>query len=136
MAAGTTPIFLATPKNWFGTTGTSANTALDGTGTVATIATAGSNGSKITRIRLTALGSNAATVVRFFINNGSSNGSATNNALMYEYALASNSLSQTAASIAADIPIDLALAAGYKLNVTIGTSVAAGVMVSAEGGDY
>lgn len=136
MAAGTTPIFVATPKNWFGTTGTTANTALDGTGTVATIVTAGANGSKITRIRLTAMGTNAATVIRFFVNNGSTNATATNNALIYEYALAVNTLSQSAASTQVDIPIDLALQATYKLNVTTGTSIAAGVMVSAEGGDY
>lgn len=136
MPANNNPIFVLTPKNWFSSTGTGANTALDGTGTVVTVATAGANGSKITRVRLTHMGTNVATVVRLFVNNGSTNGTAANNALVYEYTMAANTLSQTAASTAADIPLDLVLAAGYKLNVTIGTAVAAGVMVHAEGGDY
>lgn len=136
MAAGTSPIFVATPKNWFASTGTAANTNFDGTGTVVTVLTAGSNGSKIQKIRLTHMGTNVATVVRFFVNNGSSNTTATNNALVYEVTMAANTASQTAASTAVEIPIELPLQANYKLNVTIGTAIASGIMVSCEGGDY
>jgi hypothetical protein len=75
-------------------------------------------------------------VLRLFVNNGSSNGTAGNNALVKEVAIAANTLSQTAESVAYEIPLQLPLAPGYKLNCTIGTAVAAGVMVHAEGGDY
>lgn len=136
MPANTLPIFTLTPRNTFITTGTSANTALDGTGTVATVATAGSNGSYIQRVRITHLGTNVATVVRLFVNNGSANSSAPNNALVYEVAIPANTLSQTAASVAYDIALDMRLAPSYKLNCTIGTACAAGLMVAAEMGDY
>ena len=136
MAANTTPIFTLAPKNLFASTGTSANTNLDGTGTVVTIGTAGAEGSYIQKLRLTHMGSNVATVVRIFINNGSTNATPANNALVKEITMASNTLSQTAASTAVEVPIDLRIAAGYKLNVTIGTSIAAGIMVEADVGDY
>ena len=68
MAANTAPIFTAIPRNPFTPTGTTANTALDGTGGVATLLTAGTNGSVIQKLRMTHLGTNVATVVRVFIN--------------------------------------------------------------------
>ena len=136
MSANTTPIFTLTPRNAYITTGTSANTNLDGTGTVATVVTAGTNGSYINRVRITHLGTNVATVVRLFVNNGSTNTTASNNALVYEVAIPANTLSQTAASTAYDIPLDLRLAASYKINATIGTACAAGLMVAIELGDY
>lgn len=136
MAANTSPIFTLTPKNWFASTGTSANTALDGTGTVVTLGTAGANGSLVSRVRITHLGSNVATVVRLFVNNGSANTSASNNALVFEWKAAANTLDQAAASVAADIPLDLRLAAGNKILVTIGTACASGLMVHAEVGDF
>lgn len=137
MAAGTAPIFLDAPKLGWVTTGTSANTALDGTGTVATIFTAdATDGGKIEKIRLCHLGSNIATVVRFFINNGSTNASAVNNTLVYEVTMAANTVSQTAASVMQEHKVDWVLQPGYKLNVTIGTAIANGIQVTAFGGSY
>lgn len=137
MSANTSPIFLEAPKNSWVTTGTSANTAMDGTGTVATVFTAdATDGGKIEKIRLVHLGSNVATVVRFFINNGSTNASATNNSLVYEITMAANTVSQTAASVMQELKVDWALAPGYKLNVTIGTAIASGIQVTALGGAY
>lgn len=137
MAANTSPIFLKQPNVQYITTGVNANTALDGTGTVATVFTAdATNGSKIENIILTHLGTNVSTVVRLFVNNGSTNATAANNALIYEVTMAANSLVQNAASVPVSIPINLYLKPAYKLNVTIGTAVAAGIMVFAQGGDY
>lgn len=136
MSANTIPIFTLTPKNYIASTGTSANTALDGTGTVVTLGTAGADGAYVQRLRLTHLGTNVATVVRIFVNNGSTNTTPANNGLIKEVTMASNSLSQTAASIAVEVPMDLRLAAGHKLLVTIGTSIASGIMVEADVGDY
>lgn len=137
MAANTSPIFLVAPRTAFVTTGVNANTALDGTGTVATIFTAGAtNGSKIEDVYLTHLGTNVATVVRFFVNNGSTNTVATNNTLIHEETMAANTLSQTAASVPILWKANLVMPAGYKLNATIGTAIAAGIQVAAVGGDY
>lgn len=137
MAANTTPIFLKQPNVQYVSTGVNANTALDGTGTVATVFTAdATNGSKIENVSLYHLGTNVATVVRFFVNNGQSNTTVTNNSLVYEVTMAANTLSQTAASVPMTWAANLYLKPGYKLNVTIGTAIAAGIMVFAQGGDY
>lgn len=137
MAANTTPIFIRTPSVQFVTTGTSANTNLDGTGTVATIFTAdATNGSRVDEVVLEALGTNVATVVRLFVNNGTTNATAANNSLVYEQAVVANTLSQTAASTRYVIPLNIALPPGYKINCTIGTAVAAGIQATAKGGHY
>ncbi len=136
MAANTSPIFVGTPRNAYLTTGTTANTAFDGTGTVATIFTAGANGSKVETVNLWNMGSNVATVVRFFINNGSTNATAGNNALIEEITWATNTASQVAASTPVVWQANLYLPPTYKLNCTIGTAVASGIMVAAQGGDF
>lgn len=136
MAANTQPIFVITPNISYISSGLAANTALDGTGTVATVFTAGSNGSKVENVSLWHLGTNIATVIRFFVNNGSTNTVAANNALVFEYTMAANTVSQTAASVQYMWNANLYLKSGYKLNVTIGTAIAAGIMSCAQGGDY
>lgn len=137
MAANTTPIFLKQPRASFVSTGVNANTAFDGTGTVATVFTAdATNGSKIEDVYLLHAGTNVATVVRFFVNNGSANSTATNNTLVHEETMAANTASQTAASVPILWKANLVLPAGYKLNVTIGTAIASGIQVTAVGGDY
>ncbi len=71
-AAGTTPIFVATPKSpnvRFAT----ANTNRDGsTGTYGTLATVGSNGAFYKGIRFTAEGNTTAGAVRMFVQDGGS----------------------------------------------------------------
>lgn len=137
MPANTDPIFPLTPNIGWGTVAT-ANTAKDGTGTVVTIFTAGSNGSRVDRVRYKAMGTNTATALRIFINNGSDPTTATNNTLCREETVASTTLSEVAALTNGEIvfPEGLILKNGYKLNITIGTTVAAGLHVSAYGGDY
>lgn len=137
MASNTTPIFVKNVRQSYLTSGTTANTLFDGTGTVATIFTAdATNGSKIETVTLENLGTNVATVVRFFINNGSTNATASNNALVYEVTWATNTASQVAASTPTTWQANLYLPAGYKLNATIGTAVASGILISAQGGDF
>lgn len=124
-----------------------ANTAKDGTGTVATIFTAdATNGGRIERIRFRALGTNVATVARVFINNGATNATAANNTLWAEVTLPATTLSEVAALALVEIPnaatvpdgtgFPLVLPPGYKLNVTLGTAVAAGYSVTGAGGKY
>lgn len=114
-----------------------ANTAVDGTGTVLTIFTAdATNGGYVYRMRFRPAGTNTASVGRVFINNGSTNATIANNVLWDEITLAATTISQVAALQQYELPINYALPPGYKINVTLGTTVAAGYVVSAIGGKY
>lgn len=143
MAANTNPIspITPTPLAWATSAITTANTSLTGTGTPDTdiklIMTAGANGSRVNRIRVIHRGSNVATVMRFFINNGATNGTASNNSLIAEVTMAVNTLSQTAASVVVDIPLNEVIPPLYRLYYTIGTAVATGFSVTCpDAGDY
>lgn len=144
MPVNTQPIFPITPN--IGKTGpiTAANTAKDGTGVVNTAFTAGANGSKIDRIVVRSLGTNIATVIRFFVNDGQGTTTA-NNSLVYEATIAATTANEAAALADNDIIITRGpevmlpipyLPPGHKLNVAIGTAVAAGLQVTVFGGDY
>jgi hypothetical protein len=146
MPANTQPIFPLTPKVEWGTV-TTANTAKDGTGTVVTVFTAGADGSRIDQIKVRALGTNVATVIRFFVNNGSTNATAANNSLVHDATIAATTNSETAALVDNDIMIQKDggnrseppipyLPAGHKINITIGTTVAAGLQITVWGADY
>ena len=137
MAANTAPIFTLTPAvEWGPSVLTTANTTADGTGTMLTVFTAGADGSFVQRIRFRPAGTNVQTVARVFINNGLTNSAPSNNILWDEVTLGAITISQTAAQTSFEIPLNFALPAGYKLNVTLGTTVAAGYYVSVIGGDY
>jgi hypothetical protein len=138
MAANTAPIFSSLGDIEWGTTVlTTQNTAKDGTGTVLTCFTAdATNGGFVQRIRFRSAGTNIATVARVFINNGSTNATAANNILYDEITLAATTLSEVAALAVYELPLNFALPPGYKLNVTLGTTVAAGYYVSVIGGKY
>ena len=138
MAANTAPIFSSLGDIEWGTTVlTTQNTAKDGTGTILNCFTAdATNGGFVQRIRFRAAGTNIATVARVFINNGSTNATAANNILYDEITLAATTLSEVAALPVYELPLNFALPPGYKLNVTLGTTVAAGYYVSVIGGKY
>lgn len=135
MAANTTPIFPITPKVEWGTL-TTANNVYDGTGTVVTLFTAGTNGGKVDYIKARAKGTNVATVLRLFINNGSDTTVAGNNSLFMERALAATSASVTAETADWVIPCNVTLPAGYKITAVLGTTVASGWQLTSVGGDY
>lgn len=135
MPANTAPIYPLTPEVSWGTV-TTANTAKDGTGTVVPIFTAGANGSRVDYVKVRALGTNVATVMRFFINNGLTNATAANNSLIMERTIALTTLNEAAELADTIVQLDISIPAGYVLNVTIGTTVAAGLQVTAFGGDY
>jgi hypothetical protein len=137
MSLNTSPVFLLTPKAQWSSTGTAANTNLDGTGTTVTIFTANAtNGSRVDRVVLEPLGTNVATVVRIFLNNGSAPGTAANNSLVYEVAMPANALSQVANSLRVEVPLNLVMPAGYRLLTTIGTAISAGIQITSLGGDF
>ena len=160
MAVTATPIFTQTPNagamNAILSTAMATTTAYDGTtavGTAMALAfTAGANGSRIDQIQMrfastngaAASGTSAATVVRVWINNGSVNTTAGNNAFFGEVALPATAVA--AASTTANqnylvlLPVGgLNLPAGYKIYA--GLTVAAGgtniaIAVNTVGGDY
>lgn len=138
MAANTTPIFGRTPQvEWGATALATANTAKDGTGTVLTVFTAdATEGSFIQKIVARAAGSNVASVLRVFINNGSTNATAANNILYTEMTLPLTTLSEVQSLVPIEIPLNIGLPAGYKINCTVGTTVAAGYYISGVGSKY
>jgi hypothetical protein len=135
MAANTSPVFPLTPVAVVGQTITTANTAKDGTGTVVTLHTAGANGSKVDGVYVAYTGTSVQTCLRLFINNGSTNATAGNNALLKSVTVPANTLSETAAAADFFVSLGVALPAGYKINATIGTAVAAALALTATGGD-
>lgn len=114
---------------------TTANTAKDGTGTVVTIFTAGADGSILNRIRYAPAGTNVPSVLRIWINDGVGL-TATDSILWRERDLPATTLTEVASQLEYVIECGLKLPAGYRVLCAIGTSVAAGWYVSAEGGDY
>ena len=137
MAGNTSPIFSKAARNQWTNGVATANTAKDGTGTVDTVFTAdATNGSYLQKLIVRPRGTNIASVMRVFLNNGSNNATAANNCLIAELSLPATTNSEVAAIAGYELPINLPIGAGYKVNVTIGTTVAGGYAVSAHGGDY
>jgi hypothetical protein len=70
MAAGTLPIYPKAIPGALPTAFTTANTLLDGTGTITTIATAGADGARLDRIFFKARGTVTDGMIRIFVKNG------------------------------------------------------------------
>jgi len=160
MPVTATPIFSQTPNvgalNAILSTAMTNTKAFDGTETVGTpmalVYTAGANGSRVDQITCrfastngaTASGTSSATVVRFWMNNGSANTTAGNNIFLGEVALPATAVTALGTSAltvyALPVPVGgLNLPATYRIYA--GTTVAAGgtniaIAVSAVGGDY
>jgi len=139
MAANTAPIFSAKGDIQWTTVQTSANTTYDGIiGTPQIAFSASVSGGFVQRVRFKPSGSATATVARIFINNGQSTGSAANNVLFDEITLAASTATQTAATAVYELPLNIALPAGYRILTTIGTvqSAGGGWYAAAIGGSY
>lgn len=140
MAANTSPIFTNVPKiQWDFIT--AANTALDGTGTVATVFTADATDGSYARSLYvksnTTTATSAAATLRIFINNGSTNATAGNNTLIREYTLTTVTATATAATFNWEFPLNMQIPAGYKINCTIATVAgSSGFALTCMGGDY
>jgi len=139
MAANTAPIFSAKGDIEWTTVQTAANTTYDGTiGTPQIAFSASIDGGFVQRLRFKASGSATATVARVFINNGQSTGSAANNVLFDEITLAVTTATQTAATAVYELPLNIALPAGYRILTTLGTlqTAGGGWYTVAVGGSY
>jgi hypothetical protein len=160
MAVTATPVFTQTPN--VGATNTIVSTAMtntkafDGTETAGTalalVFTAGADGARIDQImcRLastngaTASGTSAATVVRFWINNNSSNTTASSNIFLGEVAIPATAVTALGTTALTTYPLTLPLN-GLNLppsyRIYGGLTVAAGgtniaIALSAFGGNY
>ncbi len=138
MAANTAPIFPRTPQVEWAQPVLAANTTTDLTsGTIYQVFAAdATEGSRVDYLQIMALGTNVATVLRIWINNGSTTATAANNVMYKNITLPATTVSQTAQLTEQQVNLDLSLPPGYKLYVTLGTAVAAGYGVTAVGGKY
>jgi len=147
MAQNTNPIFPLIPVNtWVSgaaanaaTPGVTANTTKDLTsGTIYGPIFTGKavDGSRLDFIKVRPLGTNTATVIRIWLNNGSVTTTAANNTLYLERSLSATTVSETAEQPDIILPMSISLAAGYRVYATFGTAVAAGFHLTAIGGDY
>lgn len=151
MAAGTSPIYTATPNVGFATwtNSTTANTDSDGTGTIGTdilkAYTTGANGSYIQKVRLVPTASTAstattATVGRVYFSSQTSG--ATTNANTYridEVACpAQTADAPTTANSFIDIPVGMALPASYTILFSMHHAAAANTawQIIVFAGDY
>jgi hypothetical protein len=137
MPGNTSPIFSKVAHVEWVNGITAANTAKDGTGTVETVFTAdATNGSYLQKLLVRPRGTNVSSVLRVFLNNGSSNATAANNALIGEIGLAATTNSEVAAIAGNELAMNIPVPPGYCIMVALGTAVAGGYVVTAMGGDY
>lgn len=143
MAQNTSAVFGKTP-NIGGATATAANTNLDGTGTVYEVFAAhATEGSHLREIRIKPMGSIAtATVVRLFLNNGGSTGTATNNHLVKEFLIAVKTQDQISVNEEQIWAFEeknpnnyLPVKAGWKVYAATSQANAAGIHITAIGED-
>jgi hypothetical protein len=137
MAINTLPIFSKKGDiQWSAAAMLGANTTKDGTGTVTPVFTAGADGAFVQKIVARPTGTNVATVLRVFINNGATNATAADNSLITELTLPATTLSEVAAQPAYEMPLNFPMPPNYRLLCTLGTAVAAGFEVTVFGGTY
>lgn len=143
MAANTDPIYSKTPDVTANGTTTMATAIVTATGDYTGVSgnhqlvhTAGSNGSYVRKLRFKATGTNTASVARIYLNNGSTNGTASNNIFYGELSLPSTTATNTAATSDIDYPMEIALPASFRIYVGLGTTVAASWVCTAVAGQY
>lgn len=136
MTANTSPIFSLTPNIGMSGAVLTAGATYTGTAGTSVMYTAGANGSYVRSVYAEAGGTNIATVLRIWVNNGSTSGTGTNNSLCMQFSLPATTASNTAATAHIEIPLNLVLPAAYTLICTVATTVASGWYLTTVGGDY
>jgi hypothetical protein len=149
MAVNTDPIFSKVGDiQWSGTSALFASAMTAGNvssydGTDANIkqifSADATNGGYVQRIRAKCAaltGTSAASVLRIWINNGSTVATAVNNVLVGEVSLPAVANTVVAATPDVEYPLNIALPPGYKLYAGIGTAVTTGWVVTVIGGKY
>jgi hypothetical protein len=137
MPANTSPIYCVTPLVVIMGTLTTANTTKTGAaGTISTQFIVGANGGRLEKIVCQPIGTNIATAMRIFVNNGGSTGTAGNNTYYRDATLPATTLTEVASMPSTEIVLDLVLPASYTVFVTIATGIAAGIAFTGVGGSY
>lgn len=137
LAAGnTTPIFSKAGSIQTGITLATAATAKDGTTATLLFTGDATNGSRCEKVVFQPTGTAIATVARIFINNGSTNGTAANNTYYADTSILAATLSETASMASTTLQLDVVLPAGYRLYVSLGTTVAAAYAITPVCGNY
>lgn len=143
MTANTNPIYTLTPDVSTNAVSAMAPTltaaAADYTGISANnvvVHTAGTNGSYVRRLRFKGVSTNVAAVARVYINNGATNGTATNNSFYGEVSLPATTATTTSPTVEIDYTMEFALPAGFRIYVGLGAAVAGGWTVTAIAGQY
>jgi hypothetical protein len=95
-----------------------------------------SNGGFVQKLHFCAEGTNAASVARIYLNNGSVNTTATNNSLLGQLSLPATTLNNAAATAEPEYQLGFALPLGFRIYVGLGTTVAAGWRCVCLGGKY
>lgn len=139
MVANTIPIFTNVPSIASDSAaGIAANTTKDLTsGTIYLVYTAdATDGSFVQKLRVRPKGTNVATVMRVFLNNGLTTATVANNMLYDEITLPATTNSEVAALLGYDVPMNIALPPGWRIYATFGTAVAGGYAVTTVAGNY
>ena len=144
MAANTSPIFIAKPNIQWAKLSASGSPTVSHTangvlGTdVMVVYSASLNGSRIDEVKIISLGTNPATVVRLFINNGLDNTVITNNTLIDEIDIAGTTISEVVSKPVTRIVYTngLNLAPSQRLLAVTSVSQSDGLHITAFGGDY
>jgi hypothetical protein len=144
MAANTSPIF-SLKGDQSTDNGTTMNAAMvtatgDYTGISANhvlVYTAhATDGGFIEGIKFIATGTNTASVARIYINNGSTQTTATNNRFFGQQTLPATTAINTAATAEIFFPMGIALKAGFRVYAGLGTTVAASWVCMPIAGQY
>lgn len=145
MAANTAPIFTNIPSIEWATVITTVNTATtaatyDGTTNANLVFAAdATDGSFIKSLIFEALGTNAASYAHIYINNGSTNGTASNNSPILCYALPATTASNTTVPTHVEVVLNIQLPPSYRIYVSLhaaASPLASGWCVTGIGGDY
>jgi hypothetical protein len=131
------PLFVGTPKfaSIVLNNSNGGDTAYQNPTTIATVLTVGASGARIDTIRLTPLGTNAASSVRLWVDTVGSGG--TNNKLIYDVTVAATTGSSSAALTGNIVPVGLVLPANSVLRATVAnTAVTNGICVNVEWGEF
>lgn len=144
MAGNTNPLFALTGfQGWSNVDGDggaagplkTANASLDGTGTLLTLGTAPTDGWWVEDIICAPAGTNVQTVLRVWLCDDA--GTAIGDAVkIAEQTLPATTASATSAMPHVRVPIRMMVPATYRIRVAIGTTVAAGYFLCANGLRY
>ena len=121
------PVFAVTPHVELSQV-TAANTNRDGTGTVVTCFTSGASGSRIERIRIKAAGTSTATMLRFYLSDG------TSTRLIRETLAIALTPSQTVQTFEAFEVLGIVVPTGWTVKASVHTAETYNIVV--EGSDF